>query len=197
VWDTDEARVVGAGDEDGKDFERMFFHLLKSAMARRGPGASWRVFPEEKLAVDWQVIHDCARNPALWSKYVEQSLLDPALLQSSFRLDEVRAVRSHEEPACQIANLFAGLAAFSREMAIPFALWRSSATDQDGLCHDSAVADLSDADRERFHVLDEFGKRCRSMRLGVSLRSGSYLITRNPEHPINFLHYRAEAALTT
>jgi hypothetical protein len=189
VWDTADT----GGHEDGKNLERMFFRLLSSAMEERPCGAGWRVFPEEQLDVDWQVIHDCRRSTRLWTRYVQQSSLDRALLEPSFRLEEVRAVRSADEPACQVAHLFAVLGAFSRAMAQPFSHWRSRTGAPEAGFQDSPLVELMSADTQRFQVLDEFGKRCRAMRLGVSLQSGSHLVTRNPQRPINFSHFSPDS----
>lgn len=195
VWDTQDARHAVSNRDDRKNFERMFFHLLKNAMCRRELNAEWELLPDEKLDVDWVTVRDCLQSAGRWKAYFEHPLLNEAFSEQFFRLARLRTVRSCDEPACQVADLFAGLAAFSRTMAHQYREWRTATAPQQDLLSQSVSPTTSNSERERFAVLDHFAERCRAMTLGVSLRTKGYLLTPNPENPINFWHYQPQHAL--
>ena len=196
VWDTHDIRHDVRNRDDRKNFERMFFNLLKNAMCRRELNATWQLLPDEKLDVDWDTLEDCLQSVGKWRKYFEHPLLNETFSEQFFRLERLQTVHSDSEPACQLADLFAGLAAFSRSMAPHYARWRRDASDQQSLFPStSGNPSFSNSERERFVVLDHFAERCRSMTLGVSLRTRGYLMTHNPENPINFWHYEPQHQL--
>src|SRR6266516_2834685 len=132
VWDTHDTRHAIRNRDDRKNFERMFFHLLRNAMCRRELNSTWELLPDEKLDVDWDTVGDCLQSVGKWKKYFEHPLLNEAFSEQFFRLERLQTVQSHREPACQLADLFAGLAAFSRTMAPQYAKWQMDTSDQQG-----------------------------------------------------------------
>lgn len=196
VWDTHDTRHTVRGRDDRRNFERMFFHLLRNTMCRRELSATWQVLPDEKLDVDWATVGDCLQSVGKWKRYFEHPLLNETFSEQFFRLERLETVHSHTEPACQLADLFAGLGAFSRTMAPHYHRWRMAASDQESLfTSQSEGPSFSNSERERFVVLDHFAERCRSMSLGVSLRTRGYLVTPNAQNPINFWHYEPQHGL--
>ena len=60
VWDTQDERHSVRHRNDRANYERMFFHLLRWLMQRRGQGTTWEVFPDERTGGG---LGDCARLP--------------------------------------------------------------------------------------------------------------------------------------
>jgi hypothetical protein len=189
VWDTHDARHTVINRDDAKNFERMFFHLLRNTMSRREPNATWHVFPDEKLDVDWTTVGDCLHSVGKWRRDFEHPLLKEEFSEQFFRLERLQTIHSHQEPACQLADLFAGLGAFSRTMARQYGEWGSATTPQGNLFSVAPSPATTNSERERFEVLHYFGETCRSLMLGVSLRTNGYLTTFDPKYPLNFWHY--------
>ena len=192
IWDTQDARHTVVNRDDTKNFERMFFHLLRNAMCRRELNATWHVFPDEKLDVDWDTVRDCLHSVGRWRRHFEHPLLKEAFSEQFFRLERLETVRSHQEPACQLADLFAGLGAFSRTMAREYGEWCNATNPQGNFFSLTQGPMTSHSERERFEVLHHFADRCRSLTLGVSLRTKGYLTTPDPANPLNFWHYEPQ-----
>ena len=190
VWDTHDERHAIPGRDDRKNFERMFFHLHKSLMRRREPGAEWHLRPDERIDIEWANLHACLESVGAWRTHFRQPLLRQEFSERFFRVRSLREVDSREVPLVQLADLFAGLAPYSREKARMIPGWLSQYSGQAELFekpHD--WPDLSASDRERVALLHHLNGRCKARRLGVSLRTSGYLATRDPKRPLNFWHY--------
>jgi len=194
VWDTQDARHTVKNRDDRKNFERMFFHLLKNAMCRRELDAMWQLFPDERLDIDWPTVQDCLQNVGKWKKHFEHPLLKEEFSEHFYRLEGLEPIHSHLEPACQLADLFAGLGAFSRTKAREYGEWRCAKDPQQNFFATTQEPTISHRERERFTVLDHFIKTCRSLTLGVSIKTRGYLMTWDPDNPINFWHYEPQHA---
>lgn len=188
VWDTYDARHTVLNRDDEANLERMFFHLLRTSMSRRQT-ADWHVFPDERTGTDWATLRDCLASTGAWLRRFDYPLLRDAHAEHLFRVRELRPVSSHTTPLVQVADLFAGLAAFSRKHAETFKQWSEATAAQGTLFDQPETPALSGSLRQRFELLPKLAERCRHMRLGVSLRTAGYLTTPNPANPLNFWHY--------
>jgi hypothetical protein len=78
-------------------------------------------------------------------------------LRREFGIEEIRPIPSDQHPLLQLADLFAGLAAFSHERFDEYQKWLHTASPQPPLVNEAkASVDLSRASQERFQVLKEF-----------------------------------------
>jgi hypothetical protein len=116
-------------------------------------------------------------------------------LRREFRIVEITAANSTRSPLVQVADLFGGLAVFSREKFDEYDLWLKETSAQAWLFErgDSAP-DPSRSSRERFQVLAKFDGLCKKRKLGVSLKTKRGLWTPNPENPVNFWPYEPQHA---
>jgi hypothetical protein len=115
-------------------------------------------------------------------------------ITQEFRISEVMPFSSSTEPLVQLADLFAGLGVYSRTRFRHFEQWQSERAGQLLLVENDPNLRLaiSGADRERCQVLADLDRRCKSHRLGVSLRSKRGLRTLNPKNPVNFWWYQPQ-----
>lgn len=191
VWDTHDSRHSIPGRDDKANFERMFFHLLGYSMKRRPRGAHWRIYPDEQMGVAWQTIKDCLSAVGRRSQLIHYPLLGPFLADPHYRILELEEIRSHEHPPCQVADLFAGLAVFSRVRFPEYLQWceRNGPQCKLFLPVQSDEPGFSRKEMYRFPVLEHFNSRCKAERLGVSLRTNKGLCTKDPMKPFNFWLY--------
>jgi hypothetical protein len=95
-------------------------------------------------------------------------------------------------PLVQVADLFAGLAAYSHEKFDRYVRWAEESSGQELLLGATGGEPLSSADRERCQLLSTFVSACRSASMGVSLHSGKGLRTPNPRVAVNFWRYEPQ-----
>lgn len=123
---------------------QMYKRLLGDILPRRRlADAKFAVIPDEQGLLAWD-----------------------ALAAELPRVERIVPSRSQDHPLIQLADLFAGLAAYSRERYTTYDRWLSLPRDAR-----VATADLSAADRVRCRLLDDFFTVCKYHRLGVSLRT--------------------------
>ncbi len=189
VWDTEDARNLVARRDDRKNYERMYFHLHRALMQRREADAGWDLQPDERQDIDWETIRSCLVNVGAWRRYFEHPLLGGSFSTRFFNIRTLREAVSAETPLCQLADFFAGIAAWSRTNAEKILRWLRDSTGQQHLFEQGPPIPQSASDRARLPVLTHFHDRCKRGRLGVSLASCGYLRTRDPSSPLNFWHY--------
>ena len=197
IWDTRDERHDVQGRDDTQNLGRMYYHLFRTVLRRHWPDHSvWRLCPDEHTAIDWNNLSDILGHVARSIEPV------PPLLRAGngvfdiryeFNAEDICQVDSRNHPIIQLADLFAGLAVFSRERYDEYEVWYANDPCQLTLWPLSErVLSPSRASVERFHVLRAFNKSCKAKRLGMSLHSEKGLHTFDPSKPINFWLYRPQ-----
>jgi len=197
VWDVEDSRHKIAGRDDIANLGRMYYHLFRNVLRARWPNdAVWMLCPDEHTALDWGTLHDCLENVSAGVE-VERSLFTGGQfriqLRQEFGIEEIQPVSSEAQPLLQLADLFAGLAVFSREKFNSYKEWLRNTSPQLSLFNDDNVSNNpSHSSRERFQVLKKFYYYCKNKKLGVSLENNYGLWTPNPVNPINFWMYEPQ-----
>lgn len=157
IWDTQDSRHDIKNRDDNANFERMFFHLLKTSMKKREYGSDWHIYPDEKMGVDWETIQQCLSSVGKRRDYSE-TLFGPFFSDSYYNVSRFLEIESQKAICCQIADLFSGLAVFSKNSYKRFSLWREnkSATL---LLLELDKEELSNSEKYRFEVLHDFNKK--------------------------------------
>lgn len=191
IWDTHDSRHRIPGRDDTANFERMFFHLHSQALKRRPRNAIWKIFPDNRIGIDWETIKQCLRAVGEKAEFIELPLLNEFFLDQYYQIEKFNEVKSEDHPCCQVADLFAGLAVFSKTHYEPFKQWTNRKSPNLDLFPENSLV-LSNREDNRFEVLKYLNECCKSRRLGVSLDTFRCLCTRNPRYPINFWHYEPQ-----
>jgi hypothetical protein len=197
IWDIQDSRHNVPGRDDIANLQRMYYHLFRNVLRARWPNdAIWRLHPDEHTALDWETVRDCLENVSVTVE-VERSLFTGGQfrirLRQEFGVEEIQPIPSDQRPLLQLADLFAGLAAFSHEKFDEYQKWLQTTSPQAFLFNEAeASIDPSRTSRERFTVLKRFDQLCKQRKLGVSLRTKQGLWTPDPEKPINFWIYEPQ-----
>jgi hypothetical protein len=200
TWDTEDSRHRLKGRDDIANLQRMYYHLFQNVFIKRYPRkCTWRLYPDENLALRWGLmlfflIKSGTKTPKL-------PQLDPEIilkLERFYNIGRITPSKSCNEPLIQLADLFAGMAVYSRNSFSHYDQWRCSNTVQSTLFEisDSGVVarsiKLSGSDKERCKVIDGFYKKCRVKKLGISLKTNKGFRTFDPNKPINFWWYEPQ-----
>ena len=129
VWDIQDSRHSVHGRDDIANLQRMYYHLFRNVLRARWPNdAVWRLYPDEHTAMDWETVKDCLDAVSTRIE-LERSLLTGGdfrfRLKRDFGIEEITPGNSREHPLLQLADLFAGLAVFSRDKYDGYQGWLS------------------------------------------------------------------------
>jgi hypothetical protein len=146
----------------------MYARLLDQVVQSHGPQGTWRIHPNEQQALDW-------------SRILSQTI-------SRRQITCVEPARSHATPLVQVADLFVGLAVFSRASFDAYERWRSFPDDERNVAFGrfAMPAPLPASVRYRCALLDDFYTTCVRRLPGISLRTHGGLRTRATGAPIQF-----------
>jgi len=199
TWDIEDSRHRIIGRDDIANLQRMYYHLLKNVLSARWPeNSTWRLCPDEQAAMNWSEVEKFL-DRASTQVEVQHDMFAQGVSRISFkqefRIEQVRPCNSHQEPLVQLADLCAGLAAYSRSFYGSYEQWKRTSSQQLDLfttMEQEVPLALSNSDRERCCVLAKFDGMCKSQRLGVSLKTNRGLRTLGPLNPINFWWYEPQ-----
>ncbi len=198
IWDTYDSRHAIQGRDDTANLQRMYYHLFRTVLKRRWPtGSTWKLCPDENSALDWMTIQDFLDTASLEFR-IEGDLLDEGgfrlRLERDFSILQVCEVCSTSTPICQLADLFAGLGAYSHSMYEKYESWLRTQTGQlsFNLGVDKDEVKLSNRDRERCVVMKYLNDCCKQRKLHVGLESSRGFKTYDPTFPINFWLYEPQ-----
>lgn len=192
TWTIKDSRHEIKNRDDVANLERMYHHLFKNVLARRWPDeACWELNPDEHTAIDWKGVAYHLDRKDFDVEY-DNNLLTSGKpdwrIRRVFNLACINPLTS-DHPLIQLADLVAGLAAYSRKAFEGFREWDAANAVQKGLFESPPPRKLSKAENERFPVLRSFNVECKKRKLGVGLMSSQGLKTHDPKNPINFWWY--------
>ncbi len=198
TWDTEDKRHKVKGRDDIANLQRMYYRLFKDVLCNKWPdGSIWFLYPDENTALEWNKVRDFL-NYASSKTEIRRDLLTHGKfilrLKQEFRIEDIKPCKSHEEPLVQLADLFAGLAVYSRTSYDRYEIWQTKNSKQGRLFTDEKGSNikLSKSDQERCCVLDAFDKKCKNHKFGVSLKTDRGLKTFDHSKPINFWWYEPQ-----
>jgi len=193
IWDTYDTRHKIRGRDDIANLQRIYYHLFKNILQRRWPTEStWQLFPDENSALDWISVQDYLDLAGLSLKTTDlfgQNTFGPRLSQD-FKILEIHAVSSTAEAICRIADLFAGVGAFSHSEHIKYKNWLQKKNGQLSMKFDSDInCELSNSQEERFEIIRYLDESCKQHKYHVGLNSINGFKSYDPNYPVNFWVY--------
>lgn len=202
IWDTHDSRHLIKNRDDIANLQRMYYHLLRNVMRLRWQSdAVWILYPDEYSSMDWDNLAQILRYKAFTVAQKPRDLFTSTsgfalVIQKEFGIHAIVPVRSHLEPLCQIADLFAGIAAYSYSVFDRYFHWLRRNEPQMAFDFGSSAGiKFTNSERERFLVLQQLSDSCKASALGVGLNSSSGFRTYRPSNPLNFWMYVPQTQL--
>lgn len=194
VWDRDDSRNAVMGRDPVANLGRMYYRVAADVFEKRWPDNSiWALYPDRQSALDWDEIGEILEKTGRGTQPPPPFDRDPDIrdLGKTFDIHTVQESVSATSPFIQLADLFAGLAIFSRAEYATFRTWKRLDRGQPTLTEvvTETTPQFSRSQNARCPVLQHLKTRCADEKLGVSLESREYLWTPLPSNPINFWPY--------
>lgn len=194
TWDISDSRHNIRKPDKIDNLQRMYYHLFRNVLRKRWPdNAIWCLFPDEHSALDWRMVRVYLQMSRGLTNRERRAKNIPGKRipgEGDFFLEGVFQCRSHEEPLIQLADLFVGLGAFSREFYGKYEIWESSQIgDEDS----NNNLQLSHSEREKCLILNHLNTVCKKNKMWVSLKTHRGLKTVNPRMPLNFWWYKPQS----
>ena len=192
IWDTKDSRHNIIGRDDAANLARMYYHLMVTVIERRWPtGSSWLMRPDMRTDMDWETLEDCLNYPSrsMKASFAQLQFASQDKLQQ-FKLPHITQVKSSDHPLVQMADLIAGLAAFSWNMHEVYKTWQSQQSRQMSMLDViDGSSKLSTGNKYKSCTLQHFDDLCSNRQFQVRTAESQGLKTRNPRDPINFWFY--------
>jgi hypothetical protein len=167
TWEVTSAAASRARRPALATLRDVYTTLLTSVMARQSqqgePARRWRIFPDEQTAIPW-------------------ARMCEALPQAP----EITPARSEASPLIQLADLFTGLAVFSRAAYDAYEHWLGF-RGRDLDAHLTTTPEGAHGSQTyRFVLLDDFYTTCVRRMTGISLQTRRGLYTWRADAPVQF-----------
>lgn len=197
TWDIEDSRHRVRGRDDTTNLQRMYYHLFKNVLRARWPDDSiWWLCPDEQTGIKWNEVKDFLQTASTQVETRQDLFTQGGFsirLKQEFGIKQITPCQSHQEPLIQMADLFVGLAVYSRSSYERFEQWQRNHSQQQMLfAGQMPSGQLSRSDRERCAVLAKLDAVCKKQKLGVSLKTNHGLRTFDPTNPINFWWYEPQ-----
>lgn len=197
TWDTHDSRHEIIGRDDIKNFQMMYYKVLRWVkQCWKHKHRVWDFYPDENSAVDWKKLMSYLENTNLSKKTEIDFTLFGEIRNLHFpRFQNHFEVISGKEPITQLIDIFTGCTRYSFEKGKEFLKWREIKKNekQFNLFENSRVKmELSRGDTSKFRILKILDKLCKERKMGVSIKENSYLCTFSPSNPLNFWFYEPQ-----
>ena len=199
TWDTTDSRHSTPGRNDSENLGILYYHLLCN-LTKRYPRAYWNVIVDKDEKVNFDTLRDCINNKMLQPPIAPslELIVSSRQIEALETVKDIREAESDEEPLVQLADLFAGMARFSREKGIECCNWLAIYGNPEqppfpDLLAQLGIQDYGKSDECRFKLIGELCRVCKKHRLGVNINKRKYLWTPDPTSPINFWPYEPQS----
>lgn len=184
IWDINDNRHRVSHRDDAKNLGRMYYHLFHYVMKKRWTdNAVWMLCPDEQDQMDWELLREILGYKA--SQVGKDYLFKSG---QAYEVSEILKCNSKKKVMIQVADLFAGMACYSKLEYSKFMDWM---VEDDGqmTMFDMNFKDFNDTHRSRFSVMKDFHEACTAGKLGVGLNTHGCFRTVDPKNPVNFWWY--------
>lgn len=193
IWDLKDSRHSISNRDDPANWAYMYYKILR-CISEQWNHRYWEFYPDEQSAIEWYKIANYLNRTIIYRRKPHFLTL---FEQDKHRIKFIRLkqLKSHKEPLIQLADLFAGVACFSRKKSDECWIEYIKRKKQQSLFREETEmrSQLSGTDLNRFKLIFRIYKICKKFNLNVSLRSKKYLWTPDPSYPINFWHYEPKS----
>ena len=196
IWDIEDSRHKISKRNDQANLQRMYYHLFNCTLKKRWPSDStWELFPDEQSAIDWSTMGDVlfhsGRDFRLDRNLFSQEQFG-YLLFHDYKIRKIIEMKSHDCPLVQVADLFAGIGAYSHDSFQKYQEWKRRTSPQISLGLFKKQTDISKTDCERCTVIDYLNTGCKKHKLSIALESKKGFVSHKPNLPINFWLYDSQ-----
>ena len=194
TWDYGDSRHKNIiGRDDSENLVRMYYHLASATFSKRWPieNSFWGWHPDIQSSVDWNVLQDCIRNkkhPCIRDLFIENPNF------SRVELRNIKPSDSKNHPFIQVADLFAGMGAYSWGHFKRFSSWKEYNSGQIPLFYEKQKLSFSNSERVRFEIIDQFNMECKKLKMGIAFEHTMGFQSYNPREFINFWLYKPQHA---
>lgn len=188
IWDNHDSRHNIQRRDDAKNLAIMYYHLLIDMLIKRWPeGSVWELFPDRNNEINWDTLLEILQSKGLVTTLdLDQDGNITINLLEKYKINIIPSTTT-VNPLIQLADIFAGMASYSREN---FEKWKEwGLKNQSRLVKIEDEIELTRRDKERCRVIDAFNNACKEKKLGVSLNKSKGFKTYQPSNPINFWLY--------
>lgn len=178
IWDIEDARHKITNRSDIRNLRRMYYFLFQNVLGSRwSEDCIWDLHPD---TTTFQASsHLCYLG-------LEENFNKNA---RNVNVRSISEIKSTQEPLIQVADFFAGIAAYSRDSYSKYEQWQECKLTSGNKIMEYV---LSNADKERCYVLNYLDNSCKKRKLGVRLKSTHGLRSLNPFKPLNFWLYEPQ-----
>lgn len=193
IWDMEDSRHKGVhGRNDNENLVRMYYHLVATTLSKRWPIKTyWHWIPDKQSSVDWKTLQDCISNK---KHKCTQDLFGENSDFEKISLEKINPDCSKKHILIQLADLFAGLGAYSYGHFGRFTLWESENKHQASL-FPVETAHFSEGEKYKFHIINILNKKCKDHHLQISFNSSQGFKSNNQSSFINFWLYSPQTSL--
>jgi hypothetical protein len=198
TWDMQDSRHAVQGRDNVANLEYMY-HKVLTHVGRQWMQAEWGFYPDTNSQIGWNKIANAlSKTRLIRSKLSMLRLFDDEETSQVFQFKDIVPKESCKEPLIQLADLFAGMARFTREEGKQCIHWLDKCKNKNQIPLASILSekdvseDTTITRQNRFQLIDAFDKLCKRHKMRVSLRTKNCLWTPDPKYPINFWHYESQ-----
>jgi hypothetical protein len=194
IWDIEDSRHKIVGRDDSENLARMYYHLYKDAFLKRWPKNSfWKIYPDSNTAIDWEIHREIIMNKSLKAKKMEPiNGRSEIILENTVTL-KIKPSNPQDHPLIQVADLFAGMGAYSWEEYNKFEEWSLQKVGQSRLINNNIT--LSNADNHKCTIMNSCKSQYKKYKLRTSLNSTKGFKTHVQSDPINFWLWNPQSDL--
>lgn len=188
IWDLQDSRHKNIkGRDDAENLVRMYYHLVLSTLSKKWPIANtcWKWCPDNQSSVCWDTLRKCLTTK---KHLCTVDLFNENPIFEQVNLKEITPSKSHEHPLIQVADLFAGMGAYSFGHNQQYKIWERQNSCQMSM-FDTLKHKFSSGEKEKFTIINKFNNLIKENNLQIGLNSTNGFKSHNPKCFINFWLY--------
>lgn len=201
IWETNDPRYPRNSTNTVEKLSVLYYLRLRDMMSRRwGRKTHWAIFVDEQHQVEWKKLDEYLDwgSMNIYSRTIFGKDFDTNWLRENslkYSAESVQQVKSDKEPLVQIADIFAGMAAYSHNKGDKLVEWLKIDAPQTSNNGARQLAfkflnktNVSGRELWRNRFIKYVQDKCKSKNYQVSINNKKGLHTFKPASPFNFFY---------
>lgn len=193
IYDMKDSRHNIIGIDKIKNLQILYYHLLNNVLKNRWINeASWNWYPDENNSIKWKELNNYLRKSS-WSNNLNfLNISIPISFYKYYNIKHIVPSQSHLHSFIQLADFFAGIAAYSYNSFEKIKIIYEENAKQMDIFDYLNTSQISNNDKKRIQLVLDIYNNSKKMKLQISLFSSKGFKSHDCESNLNFWLYEPQ-----
>ncbi len=195
IYDIEDSRHKNVKNRDeAQNLQRLYYHLLHFVLKNCWQNdATWNWYPDEHNCIEWVELYKFLSSSSWSSDLIFFNMNNPVSFYNYYKINDILPCKSDEHPFIQLADFFAGIAAYSYNSFDKIKIINDENAKQIDKSDNLNSLQISNNDKKRIQLALTIFNNSKKLKLQISLFQTKGFKSHLRKSPLNFWLYKPQS----